>query len=166
MIYMNHDIPCLFQQLALNDCDAVAGVCLRRSREVCLSFTRLSLSLFQSWPVQAPPPPLRSWWHAWGSCWAKASRAPRAYLWTTRMKKRYFPQLLPEWERETGKTARIKAACCCLSVWDRHNEERFRAGVCLCTTTVSHSRLLRAAALLMRNLRSGPEIVLFCQGFV
>lgn len=42
---LNHDIPCLFQQLALNDCDAVAGVCLRRSREVCLSRSPVSLSL-------------------------------------------------------------------------------------------------------------------------
>lgn len=76
---------------------------------------------------KAPPLPLRNWWQGWASYSEKGSRARRAYLWTTRMKRRYFnipllPPFPPHHPLPRLPLPLDSSCCCCSGSADRETE--------------------------------------------
>lgn len=171
---LNHDIPCLFQRLALNDCDAVAGVCLRRSREVCLSRSPVSLSLSFRAGRSRPLPRHSGVDDTLGVLAGRRHPGLHAHTYGRQeWKKGIFRSCCQSERGRQWKRPRLKlhvAVCQCETQWrafqswsvsvhDHSKSFPFAPSHC-----IAHGEKLESEECV--NLRSGPEIVSFCQAFV
>lgn len=101
-----------------------------------LCFSLSHLQTYKRSNSQAPPLlPLRNWWQDWDFYLEKGSRVRHTYLWTTRMKRRYFIFL------STNSFSFTGSGCCrcCIKQRDRgelirgeasHHCDRFFSGIC------------------------------------